>query len=133
MSKVSVFHLSLELLCELSTHIEELRCVHQVGALLGIGLKVIEKTLAIDDQLCREPCPEVCRQTRRAWDENRQSSQQRLREGDVSGVKTFSDRLSLLKVAPATGLEPVTKWLTATYSTIELRRNVFFARKRVER
>jgi hypothetical protein len=29
------------------------------------------------------------------------------------------------KLAPATGLEPVTKWLTATYSTIELRRNTF--------
>jgi hypothetical protein len=27
------------------------------------------------------------------------------------------------KVAPAVGFEPTTKWLTATYSTIELRRN----------
>jgi hypothetical protein len=26
-------------------------------------------------------------------------------------------------MAPATGFEPVTKWLTATYSTAELRRN----------
>ena len=28
------------------------------------------------------------------------------------------------KLAPAAGLEPATKWLTATYSTIELRRSV---------
>ena len=28
------------------------------------------------------------------------------------------------KMAPALGLEPRTKWLTATYSTIELRRSI---------
>ena len=30
------------------------------------------------------------------------------------------------KMAPALGLEPRTKWLTATYSTIELRRSIEF-------
>jgi len=29
----------------------------------------------------------------------------------------------MLKMAPVTGFEPVTKWLTATYSTAELHRN----------
>ena len=29
-------------------------------------------------------------------------------------------------MAPALGLEPRTKWLTATYSTIELRRSIMF-------
>ena len=29
-----------------------------------------------------------------------------------------------IKMAPALGLEPRTKWLTATYSTIELRRSI---------
>ena len=29
-------------------------------------------------------------------------------------------------MAPALGFEPRTKWLTATYSTAELRRNVHF-------
>lgn len=30
-------------------------------------------------------------------------------------------------MAPQTGFEPVTKWLTAIYSTAELLRNIFFA------
>jgi hypothetical protein len=33
------------------------------------------------------------------------------------------------KLAPAVGFEPTTKWLTATYSTIELRRNRLKAKK----
>ena len=31
------------------------------------------------------------------------------------------------KMAPALGLEPRTKWLTATYSTIELRRSIEYS------
>jgi hypothetical protein len=44
----------------------------------------------------------------------------------LSGKEKALRRVSpqgFYKLAPAVGLEPTTKWLTATYSTIELRRN----------
>ncbi len=35
----------------------------------------------------------------------------------------------IIKMAPPTGFEPVTKWLTAIYSTAELRRNTYIILK----
>ena len=40
--------------------------------------------------------------------------------GSNTKLKDFFENF---EVAPARGFEPLTKWLTATYSTAELRRN----------
>ena len=44
----------------------------------------------------------------------------------IKAPTQFSCQKKRQKMAPALGFEPRTKWLTATYSTAELRRNIHF-------